>query len=205
MWARSNQYLKVKKPKSVGRSIKQRINAVKQFYILGSVQKVLKNWIQKPKPDRQFITRTVKKFELTGSVHDKEHKGRKKTITTEENVAKVKEILQEKPTSPIRTAVEQVGLTLGNTERIKLSLGLHSYRLQRRQELLETDYQTRMEAYMALLEKQKKSPNFCDKIFWSDECLFELAGHINTFNCYYNAAQNPHFTMEVTNKASKKP
>ncbi|KAA6387828.1 MAG: hypothetical protein EZS28_016645 [Streblomastix strix] len=67
--------------KSIGRSIKERIYAVKQFYKAGNSASILRTWPWKNKPDRRFIPRTVLKFEKTGSILDKTRKGRKKTAT----------------------------------------------------------------------------------------------------------------------------
>ncbi|KAA6379620.1 MAG: hypothetical protein EZS28_024856 [Streblomastix strix] len=67
----------VKRAKQTGRTTKERIKAVKLFYKYGSAKKVLENWKRSKKPYRRFITYTVKKFEKTGSVLDKEITGRK--------------------------------------------------------------------------------------------------------------------------------
>ncbi|KAA6389945.1 MAG: putative Transposable element Tc3 transposase [Streblomastix strix] len=57
------------------------------------------------------------------------------------------------------------------------------------------------DACKALLDQQKRHRNFRDWIYFSDECIFELSGHINTYNCYNRASTNLHFKMEVPHKA----
>ncbi|KAA6393910.1 MAG: putative transposable element tc3 transposase [Streblomastix strix] len=176
----------VKKAKSIGRPIHERIYAVKQFIASNA-----------PRTFSEIGRGKINQI----AVLDKDRKGRKVTITNKKNTQKVKEILESKPTSPIRTVATEVGISVSSTERMKLSLGLKSYRMQRRQELKDTDYKVRKDACEKLLNKQKKCKSFRDWIYFSDECIFELAGHVNTYNCYFHASMNPHFTMEVSHKS----
>ncbi|KAA6400793.1 MAG: putative Histone-lysine N-methyltransferase SETMAR [Streblomastix strix] len=191
----------VKRAMQTGHTTKERIKAVKLFYKYGSAKKVLENWKRSKKPDRRFNTYTVKKFERTGSVLDKKGTGRKKSATKQENVQRVENIFDEKSTSPVRDVAREAGLSLTSAERIKLSLHMHSYRLQRRQELQPVDFTTRKAACQALIDKAIEIKDFSNKIYWSEECFFELSGHVNTFNCYYHSQCNPHYTIDIPHSA----
>ncbi|KAA6358438.1 MAG: hypothetical protein EZS28_046036 [Streblomastix strix] len=93
-----------------------RVRAVHNFYQYGSVQRAIDNWPGEKKPYPQFITQTVQRFEETGSIWDFPRIGRPRTATNQENTDRVAELLDEDPTSPIRTVAETAGLTLASTE-----------------------------------------------------------------------------------------
>ncbi|KAA6369017.1 MAG: putative transposable element tc3 transposase, partial [Streblomastix strix] len=183
-----------------GRAISDRIKAVKDFYTDQDANLVIENWTGSPPPCRQFILDTVDKFESTGSVYDLPRSGRTKTATNDENVEKVKKILKKSPTSPIREVSAKAALSLSSTERIKLRLGLKSYRMQRRHALLPTDLPTRKAACEALLLQQQNNKQFKRRLIFTDECSFQLGGTVNTYNCYYHSLENPHYTADVPHK-----
>ncbi|KAA6395755.1 MAG: hypothetical protein EZS28_008721 [Streblomastix strix] len=183
-----------------GRFISNKITAVKDFYTNQDANLVTENWTGNPQPCRQFILDTVELFENTGSVYDLPRSGRTKTATNDENVEKVKKILKKTPTSPIRAVSAKAALLLSSTERIKLRLGLKSYRMQRRHALLLTDLSTRKAVCEAFLLQQKNNKQFKRRLIFTDECSFQLGGTVNTYNCYYHSLENPHYTADVWHK-----
>ncbi|KAA6358437.1 MAG: putative transposable element tc3 transposase, partial [Streblomastix strix] len=75
--------------------------------------------------------------------------------------------------------------------------------MQRRQELLEKDFTLRKSACQELLNKQRESRSFENRIIWTDQCSFELGGSVNTHNCYYQSKINPHYYFDVPHLRAK--
>ena len=46
------------------------------------------------------------------------------------------------------------------------------------------------------LEKHYEDPTYIDKVWWSDEAIFKMNGHINHNNCVYWSTDNPNIVME---------
>ncbi|KAA6375038.1 MAG: hypothetical protein EZS28_029437 [Streblomastix strix] len=120
-----------------------------------------------------------------------------KLLQTMKMLRRSKRYLKKSPTSPIREVSAKAALSLSSTERIKLRLGLKSYRMQRRHALLSTDLPTRKAAFEALLFQQQNNKQFKRRLIFTDECSFQLGGTVNTYNCYYHSLENPHYTADI--------
>lgn len=55
-----------------------------------------------------------------------------------------------------------------------------------------------------MLEKAQRIPDFFFKIWFSDECLFELGGQPNVKNMYYLSRENPSFHFDKPHKVKGK-
>lgn len=185
-------------------SIKERIYLVKQYYSLRYSILVQRKWrtdMETDPPQRETINKLIKKFESTGSVkNDNRNKGRRKSATNFENVERVKNVIDERPKSSTRRVSAELNLSQSSTCRIlKHELKMKPYRPRLIHQLLEDDFDRRLEFCQQFLEMVDSEPDLT--IWWSDESTFKLNGEVNRHNCVYWSAVNPHASNEMSIKS----
>lgn len=139
-------------------------------------------------PDRKTIQLWVCNFRQTGSALKRKPTGRPRTATTPENVARVRESVQQ---SPRRSALKHsaaLGLSERSVRRIlHRELGMHPFKMMLTQELSENDFESRRAACEDILHNIPRGALFIS----SDEAHFHLSGTVNKQNFRYWAAENP--------------
>ena len=53
-----------------------------------------------------------------------------------------------------------------------------------------------MEFAKCFLENVSEDPTYVHKVWWSDEAILKLNGHINHHNCVYWSTDNPNIIIE---------
>lgn len=142
------------------------------------------------------ISRLIKKFELTKSLHDIEKPGRPSLSSQREKaVSDTLKRLQSDSTLGIAstTGVAQAtGIPQASVHRIlRNSLGMMPYHISLHQDITNNDMKLRLEFARWILQNQ----GIEDDVLWSDEAYFSLDGVINRHNCVIWAFQNPHMTI----------
>lgn len=150
-------------------------------------------------PDREPIAQSTvskieKKFRETGHVRDLP-KGSRKPVA-ENTKLDVLLAFQEDP----HTSSRQVALD-NNIHHATVLATLkkekwHPYKVVLVQELLEDDFDRRIQFCDIMMEKNNTDPMFLRKVLFSDEATFLLNGHVNRQTCRYWAQQNPHWMQE---------
>lgn len=93
------------------------------------------------RPAESTIRRLVAKFESTGSINNQPTTVRYRNARSAENIAAVRESVQENPRQSVSRRSQELGLTASSIWRIlRWDLGLHSYKIQLTQELKVNDH-----------------------------------------------------------------
>jgi len=143
-------------------------------------------------PSRKKIYRIVKKFECYGAVNDRRHEnqGRPRSGRTEENITKVREIIEETPRKSVRGVLKDISndTSMSSVYRIlKFDLKLHPYKISVMQSLKDTDIGSRLAFARWMLTKE----DVIDSVWFSDEAHFNLCGHVNKQNMRFWGSNKP--------------
>lgn len=150
------------------------------------------------KPSRSTIDRLVKKFESTFSLHNVPVRVRARSARSVENIAAVRDSVQEDANVSLTRRSQQLGLSVSSLWRIlRKDLGLHPYKIKLTQELKPFDHLKRRRFVNWAEDQLENDPDFFQKIIFSDEAHFWLNGFVNKQNMRYWAESNPHVIHEA--------
>jgi len=142
---------------------------------------------------KSTVQKTVKRFEETGSVKDCPRTGRPKDATNEEKNLDVLLSVVENPHSSIRRLKQAHDISTFSVHKILKNNRFHPYKIFVTQELMEGDYNRRIEFCNETITRCDRDPNFLNFIIFSDEATFELNGAVNKHNSRYWSDVNPHW------------
>ena len=118
------------------------------------------------------------------------------TVTTAENVEKVKEFYQDQPSTSQRKAAKILDIGYSSLRKIMDSqLKLFLYKIQVHQPLSDYDITRRLEFandMFQLIETKQIDPK---KIFFTDEAHFHLDGYVNKQNYRHWGTEQPHLAI----------
>ncbi|XP_025407883.1 uncharacterized protein LOC112681783 [Sipha flava] len=127
-------------------------------------------------------------FRATGSALKKKPPGRPLTITTPENVARVRASIQKSPRHSAVKHAAALGLSDRSVRRIlHRDLHMHPYKIMITQALSERDFET----CRAVCEDILQNIPAGNVLISSDEAHFHLSGIVNKQNYHYWAVENP--------------
>lgn len=182
------------------RSLEERVHIILQYAKFENFEEITRRWkdhFPTVAPDRKTMRLLVDKFKETGSVNDLERPGRPRSVTSQESIERVVEVLHEDPQTSVRRGSLAAGISRTSFHRAIREVGFHSYRPQTVIELSEDDFDRREEFCSVWVPKLKSEPSLMDHIVWSDESQFRLDGVVNRHNCCYWALSNPHIQIPV--------
>ena len=134
-------------------------------------------------PSKNAIKGMVKRFEDQGAVSDLPRSGRPKAVCTDESKERMRENVEQNPTTSTRKQSLELGISPPSLKRVMKSLNFYPYKAQLIQELKPQDFQPRLQYALRLRELAENEPNFFDKLIMSDEAHFHLNGFANKQNC----------------------
>ncbi|VVC25081.1 Winged helix-turn-helix DNA-binding domain,Protein of unknown function DUF4817 [Cinara cedri] len=147
-------------------TIEQHVQMIKLYYqnkcsIVQILRSLRPFFGQHSSTSKTTLQHLVAKFETTGSINDQLTLVRQSNTISAENIAAVRESVQENPRQSISRRAQELGLLQFSTRRIlRRDLGLHPYKTQLTQELKINDYrQCRLFADW-VSERLEKDPNF---------------------------------------------
>ena len=149
-----------------------------------------------PFPSRQMLRNMHHKFQRTGSITDAPHSGRPRTRRCEGNLNTVAQAVVEDPRRSTRRGALELGITQRTYQCILNDLNIHVYQPRLVQQLLEDNFDRRLDFTEWYLSCSADDPAFYCSLVWSDEASFKLNGIVNRHNCVYWSTDNPHITME---------
>lgn len=170
-------------------TVEQRVQIIKFYYqnncsIRATFRALRAIYGQNNRPTECTIRRLVSKFETTGSVTDRRAPLRERNARSAENIAAVRESVQENPKQSINRRAQELGLSSTSTWRIlRRDLKLHPYKIQLTQELKPNDHRQRLTFANWALGQLEQDPAFGRNIMFSDEAHFWLNGFVNKQNC----------------------
>jgi hypothetical protein len=183
-------------------SLQHRVFSVEQFLATGSVVQTQRNFRRyfhtTTAPSKDAIRRYVQSFRERGSVVDKPHINRMRTVRTPANILSVRDAMSQSPNKSLRRLSQQVGISLSTVQKIvKADLHLHPYKIQVVQMLQPLDNHQRLAFATWLLQQANEDASFIDNFFMSDEAHFHLSGIVNKQNTRFWATENPRLLLET--------
>lgn len=148
-------------------------------------------------PDRNPVSkstvlRTVARYEQTGSVQNKTKSGRPKSARNDDSAQLVLQAVVENPGTSTRKMATQLGMSRTSVRRVLKEHHYHPFKMHLVQELLEGDFDHRLEFCEEMMLRYDENRNFFNWICFSDEATFELNGNVNRHNMRYWCDENPH-------------
>lgn len=151
-------------------------------------------------PDGELQQSTVSKihknFIETGNVLDKPRSGRPRTATTEETSLNVLLSVHENPHISTTQIALNENVSRRSVSRMLKLEKFHPYKIQLVHELVDDDYDRRLEFCEDMMERCVSDNTFCSNIIFTDEATFTLHGSVNKQNMRYWSAENPHWMRE---------
>ena len=142
-----------------------------------------------PIPSKQSIITITETFTETGSVdkHILKSYKRHRTVTTADNIQRVKEEVLKSP--DVSKSHRRLSATLGLSPHtiyvILKELKLKPYIPRLSQALSDDDYDRRLEFCETWNGMVSADSSFPLRILWSDEAKFHISGAVNRHNCVY--------------------
>lgn len=150
----------------------------------------------RPPISKSTVFKTVKRFEETRTVKDRERSGRPKSATNELKSLDVLQRFVENPSTSARVAAEDLDMSHTSVLNVLHKNKYHPYKVTVTQELAEDDFDRRTEFCEIMMRKCDEIQNFLSSILFSDEATFFVNGQVNRHNCRYWADHNPHWMIE---------
>lgn len=151
-------------------------------------------------PNRAAFERLLVQFKETGSVQYKTVPKRKPITENEDIEFAVIAATVENPHIGQNEIAENNNISQASVSRVLSNHNYHPYKIQRHQELLETDFNRRVQFCMWVLDKVAENDNFFDRVLFSDECTFHNNGSFNRHNFHYYSDSNPYQIRIINNQ-----
>lgn len=145
---------------------------------------------------KSTVSKTVNRYETTGSVKDRQKPGRPRTATNEESSLNVLLSFVENPHESTRRAAQHHEIDQKSVLKVLKNNNFHPFKVKLVQELNEDDPDRRNEFSETMTELIIADPQFLRNIVFSDEATFQLNGDVNRHNCRYWSDTNPHWIEE---------
>lgn len=165
---------------------------VKKYFELQSYDKVQENFeelFKKKPPTKSAIWSMKEKFINFGSIENKK-RNRKTSVLTPEKLKELKESLLRSPVKGIRRRAQELKISKSSCDNGTKILNFHPYRVSVVHELLESDFEKRVE-YCKWFQEFIKIEEILDTTFFTDEAWFHLSGYVNSQNFRIWATANP--------------
>lgn len=152
---------------------------------------------------KSTVSRLIKKFLTTGSVHDIP---KKKNQFNEDDVSTMlaKDSVREQPKLSLRQRSAQIGISKAHLQRIYKAIKVKPYKVRFLHTLEEGDEARRLEFCLTLGEKIIADSDFHKNIIFSDESTFTTNGVPSSQNCRYWSEDNPEFVVNSRRQYFKK-
>lgn len=103
---------------------------------------------------------------------------------------------EDNPVTPARQVARDLGVSHTSVLKILKEEKKHPYKLQYVQELLEDDFDRRIQFCETMMDRIDRNQISSLHVLFSDEATFTLNGEVNRQNCRYWAPENPHWIRE---------
>lgn len=147
-------------------------------------------------PTLRTVSKLMEKFKRTGSVADDKRSGRPKTATSVEMQEMVVASVLNTKQQSLRELQNDAGISTNSVGRILKLHKFHPYKIKLVQELVEDDFDRRIQFCENIMEINIRDPTFVRRICFSDEATFHLKGTVNRHNCRYWSQSNDHVFRE---------
>lgn len=146
---------------------------------------------------KSTVTKTLKRFNQTGSVKNQPKLGRPRTCTNEENSLNILLDIVENPQTSVLQVALNHDMSRKSVQNILKRAKYHPYKIHLVHELNEDDFDRRLQFCETMMTMIDANENFVKRIVFSDEATFQLNGVVNRHNCRYWSDSNPHWMATV--------
>lgn len=172
---------------------------VDMVYVLGASDKncllatriYMQRYPERRQPSKKSFERLMERFDNTGKVVY-EKKERTKNVVNEENETVILLSVIEDPHRSTRELARENDISRSSVHRILRKNKFHPYHVQLVQELIDRDYENRMQFCQWAQQKIGEQRNFFDYVLFVDEASFHKNGHVNRHNFHYYDTINPY-------------
>lgn len=170
------------------------------FSNIEKARRLFKEEFNEEAPSNHTVKRWVDRLLVHGDINMRQPgSGPPVTASGDGTRSTVRQRVKEEPTVSTRQLSQEIGVSQSSIVRILHEEGLHPYKFQLVHGLSEDDYDRRMEFCEWILDKTRSTTDFHNRILFSDEAVFHVAGVVNRHNLHYWAPENPHATLEKSN------
>lgn len=120
--------------------------------------------------------------------------GRARTVRTPEVEEEILNRIEENPKLSSRRLGLELGVSKDTVNRVTREQLLHPFHIQRVQDLLPHDFESRLGFCRFIQEHRNQDRNFTRRILFTDEACFTRSGITNLHNEHVYADENPHAT-----------
>ena len=157
-------------------------------------------------PTKRTVMKNVRKYSEAGTSLNlnKGNSGRRRTTRSEENIAAVRDLLQQNPGN-VSARRNPLPISRTGFNRItRLDLRWHPYRMHVRHELLAADLPRRLR-FVEWFNHRCRRENVLASLIIGDEAAFSMNGEVNTQNVHQYAPKGhpPAFNFERNNSRAK--
>lgn len=151
----------------------------------------------RPAINKSTVLRTVNRFHENGNVKDRAGRGRRRSATADGKSLDILQTFVENPHTSIRKSAMEHDVSHTSVLQILKRGKFHPFKIHLVHELLEDDFDRRVEFCDTVMEKCHVNPNFVRSVLFSDEATFVLNGNVNRHNCRYWSDENPRWMREA--------
>lgn len=152
---------------------------------------------ERPPIAKSTVCKILQKFNETGEVKDAPRSGRSRTATNNEKSLEILLDIQENPKTSTFQLAQNHNISRSSVQTILHKQKYHPYKIQLVQELLEDDFDRRLEFCERITNEIEMNEHFLDFVVFSDEATFCLNGSVNRHNSRYWADSNPYWMEET--------
>lgn len=145
---------------------------------------------------RSLVTKTLQRYNRSGSVANLPKSGRPKTATNEDVAQDIAVSLEENHHLSSIELGNMHEISRRSVIRILKREKYHPYKIRLVHELAEEDFDRRLQFCEILMDICNRDNNFVRNMVFSDEATFCLNGTVNRQNCRYWSQTNPHWVQE---------
>ncbi|KAI6650840.1 Transposase [Oopsacas minuta] len=156
-------------------------SAIVELFQKGKKQKEIMKLLKIPQTRRNFVIRTIKRFNETGGVMDRARTGRPVSITTVKMRKVVRSRVWRNPQRSIRKMAKELKISRGSLQTIvKRDLGLSSFK-KRKVHFLSDKIKTKRLSRSKVLHTRFAAQGL-DRVLFSDKKLFTVEQAFNRQN-----------------------
>ncbi|KAI6661812.1 hypothetical protein LOD99_9819 [Oopsacas minuta] len=145
-------------------------SAVIQLFEAGNTKSQI---VRLLKTNKMFISRTLSRYNDTGSIADRTRPGRPRTVRTFSVTKNVSQRIRRNPSRSIRKMAKEMNTNRESMRRlVRNDLGMKAYKLRKRQFLTQLNKQKRLKRCKAKIFRFTDGRH--KQIFFSDEKLFTV-------------------------------
>lgn len=181
---------------------------VKLYYCNNSIRQVRDFWAgmhpDRQIPSKSYLSKLIRRFEETGSFNKNGHGGSRRTGFGENTEINVLSLISETPEMCTSEIARIAGISKTSVLRILHKHKFHSFKIQRHQELLPADVETRSIFCNEVFELANNDASFLKNVCFTDESSFTLHGEPNSQNKRIWAKENPHYFLQTRTQSPQK-